>query len=54
MWAFPPQNSNQFGAIQIWHNNVGDEKMDSVGVAGGESERRVSAPGFEDPVAAGF
>ena len=41
-------------AAEAGHDDVGDDQVDGVGVAGGEGEGGIAVGGFEDAVAAGF
>ncbi len=45
---------DQFVAAEAGHDNVGDDEVDGIGVAGGEGECGMTVGGFEDAIAAGL
>ena len=45
---------DEFVAAEAGHDDVGDDEVDGIGVAGGEGEGGVAVGGFEYAIAAGF
>ncbi len=45
---------DEFVATEAGHDDVGDDEMDCVGMAGGEGECGIAVGGFENAIAAGL